>query len=526
MAEEQQPAATVEEEKRRSRSARAARKRAEENAADGAGEDGDEEPEKPKLTLDVKVEKTGSCKRHIAVSIAKDDIDRYFEDKFSDMMPEAKVPGFRPGRAPRKLVESRFRNEVREQVKASLLMDSLAQINDEHSMAAISEPEFDLDAVEVPDDGPMVFEFDLEVRPEFDLPNWKGLNVNRPSYPITEQDVQKRVREILVDSSTVAPYDGPAERGDYLTCNFTFRLDGEVIAQVKDEEVCLRAVLSLRDGNVDKFGELLDGAKAGETRSGKAKISAHAPDESRRGKEVDVDIEVLDVKRMEHPELTPDLLKDLGDFESEEAFRDGIRKELQRRLEYHQKQSARQQITQALIKDANWDLPQEMLKRQAQRELERAVLELRRAGFTETDVKAHANRLRQDSLATTAKALKEHFILERIAEEEEIEATDGEYDTEVLYIALQSGQSPRKVRARLEKQGLMDVLRNQIVERKVIDMVLLEATYKDVPFAPETRPDTEAIDHSAGGGDRGDEIPQAKKADAGELPGADSSRES
>ena len=94
----------------------------------------------------------------------------------AELVPEAQVPGFRAGRAPRKFVEHRFRKEVKDQVKSNLLMDSMAQVSDDQKLAAISEPDIDLAAVEVPDDGPMTFEFDIEVRPDFEMPNWKGLD--------------------------------------------------------------------------------------------------------------------------------------------------------------------------------------------------------------------------------------------------------------------------------------------------------------------------------------------------------------
>ena len=117
------------------------------------------------------------------------------------------------------------------------------------------------------------------------------------------------------------------------------------------------------------------------------------------------------------------------------------------------------------------------------------------------------NTLRQNSEDTTAKALKEHFILERIAEDEDIEASDEDYQMEVAQMAMQSGDSPRGVMARIEKQGLMDALRNQIVERKAIDCIKEAATFKDVPYNPK-KAATYAIDFAIGG--RDSEVPEAK----------------
>ena len=120
-------------------------------------------------------------------------------------MPTAAVPGFRPGRAPRKLVEHRFHKDVDEQVKGSLLMDSMTQVSEEQHFAAISEPDFDLDAVEIPGEGPMTFEFDIEVRPEFDLPEWKGLLVQRPVREFDDRDIDRRLQEILAPHGELVP---------------------------------------------------------------------------------------------------------------------------------------------------------------------------------------------------------------------------------------------------------------------------------------------------------------------------------
>jgi trigger factor len=221
---------------------------------------------------------------------------------------------------------------------------------------------------------------------------------------------------------------------------------------------------------------------------------------------------VLDVKKLELPELTAHFLEELGGFKSEDELRKALREELHRQLEYQQQQRARHQITQALVASANWELPPELLKRQARRELERAVLELRRSGFNDDQIRAHENELRQNNMVSTARALKEHFILERIAEEEKIEDQPQDYENEIRLIASQSGESVRRVRAQLERRGLLDILRNQIIERKTIALVLQHAKFKDVPFKPESL-ETEAIDESAGGGEEAEEdIPEAKHA--------------
>jgi trigger factor len=425
-------------------------------------------------------------------------VERYIGNAFNELVPKAEVPGFRQGRAPRKLVEVRFRKEVADQIKSSLLVDSMTQMSEDNQLTPISEPDFDPASIVVPDDGPMTFEFDIEVRPEFDMPQWKGLAIERPVREFGEADVDAELQKILARHGKLIPHDGPAKPGDYIVANVTFKDGDETVSELKEQTICLRPALSFRDGRVESFDKLMKGVKAGDTKTGEANLSEDAPNEALRGKTIKAEFEVLEVKKLELPEMTAAFLEEMGGFASEEELRKAIGENLDRRLKYEQQQRARQQILASLTVAADWDLPPSLLKRQASRELERSILELRRSGFSDDEIRGHINEISQNSKAATAKSLKEHFILERIAEEEKIEDTAEDYETEVDLIASQSGQSPRRVRAQLEKRGLMDALRNQIIERKAIELILASAKFKDVPYKMEAQ-EAEALDEAAGG---------------------------
>src|SRR3972149_5250689 len=235
------------------------------------------EEEKVRLNLGVDIQNRSTCERHVTVTIPREDIDRYFNKEYSDLMPTAQIPGFRPGRAPRKLVEARFRKDVTDKVKSQLLMDSLAQIHDEQNIAAISEPDLDLEAVEVPHEGPLTFEFNLEVRPEFTLPKWKGMKLEKPVREITDADVDKALHNLLANRGRLVPVDRPAEPGDYITVNLTFKDGDQVLSTAAEEVIRIRPVLSFRDGKIVNFDKLLTGVRAGETRQGEAQAAPDAP---------------------------------------------------------------------------------------------------------------------------------------------------------------------------------------------------------------------------------------------------------
>jgi trigger factor len=296
--------------------------------------------------------------------------------------------------------------------------------------------------------------------------------------------------------------------GDFLDLRLVFRHDGRVISELEESPIRLRAVLSFRDANLEGFDKLMQGAEAGEKRSARITLSEEAETKELRGEEVDVEIEVRDVKQIRLPELTREFLELLGNFENEGEFRSAVRAALERQLEYRQNQTIRQQIANLLTESAGWALPPELLQRQAERELQRAIMELRSSGFSDEQIRAHANTLRQDSRKATARALKEHFILERIAEDQGIEPDDQDYTMEISLMAHQSNESPRSIRARIEKRGLMDALRNQIVERKTIELIKSHARFKDTPLKlAEER--TSAVDFAIGGA-RVTDIPEAK----------------
>ena len=462
----------------------------------------------PKLHLDVKIDTRSACERHITVTIDREDIDLYFDKEFSDLMPAAQVPGFRPGHAPRKLVEQRFRKDVAERVKANLLMDSLAQIHDEQDLSAISEPDVDLDAVEIPDEGPLTFEFDLEVRPSFELPKWKGLAIDKPTREFDKEDIDRTLTKLLANRGRLVPHDGAAELGDYVTTNLTFKQGDKVLSSANEEIIRLRPTLSFRDGKIENFAQSMTGIRAGETRELEAQLTEDAPNVALRGQKLTAVFNVLEVKKLDLPELNAELLDELGGFELEADLRDAIQDTLKRRLEYKQRQEAREQITAALIVAADWELPPDMLRRQSQRELQRAILELRSAGFPDDEILAHENVLRQNSAASTARALKEHFILERIAEDEGIDADEADYDSEIALIAHQSEESPRRVRARLEKAGAMDVLPQPDHRAQGGRPDSGNAQFHEVPYETEAD-DVAALELTAGGGDDSD-IPEAK----------------
>jgi trigger factor len=447
---------------------------------------GEEEPTKLKQTVDMR--DIGPCKKHIKVTIDRDDIDRLLNKKYSKLVTDAHVPGFRPGKAPRKMIERRFRKDVTNEVRGELLMQSLEQLADEQDVAPLSSPNIDPTKIEIPEKGPLVYEFEVEVRPQFDLPNYKGLHLKKPVRTFSEADVEQEERRILAPYGSLVPKEeGDAQIGDYLIADMTTRLGDRLLSTHKEITIRIDPRLALKDGVADRFGERVKGAKAGDTRKFDIRLLDGVADATLRGQTVEATLEIKDVKKQRLPELTTEFLHQFG-VHTAEQLRERIRVLLKRRLEYAQRQAARQQVLGQITAASAWELPQELLQRQARSAMNRRAMEMQSAGMPEEEIRGRLRLLQQDVLRTTELELKEHFVLQKIAEVEKLDIDEDDLDDEIERMAVQNDESPRRVRARLEKEDLMEALATEIIERKALDLILNSAEYEEVPMDREEGP--------------------------------------
>ncbi|MFO0938396.1 MAG: trigger factor [Gemmataceae bacterium] len=438
-----------------------------------------------KLPQTVEIRDVGPCKKHVKVTIEESAIKARFDEKFSDLVLKATgvVPGFRPGKAPRKIVEKRYKKEVAADIKQELLMASLEQLAEEQAISPLSPPELDPLSLNVPETGPFIYEFDIEVRPEFDLPSYKGLTIRRPQHTFTEQDVAKTAKRMLEPLGKVEAKTDPVAIDDLITADVAISREGKEINKLTDTRFKIEKRLALDDGVCENFGDKLSGAKVGDTRTVEITLSQAVGNPELKGAVVQAAFTVKEIKKIVLPEMN-EVVFDAYGVRSADQFDELVRSRLDRQLEYQQRQTARAQVLEKLAKDANWELPQDMLQRQARRTLSRRVMEMRESGMTDAQIRGRSRVLENDAIKSTAAALKEHFVLQKIAEVEKIEIEDADIEAEIDAIAERTGESYRKVRARLEKDDLIEALATELLERKALDLVLESATYEDYEFNP------------------------------------------
>jgi trigger factor len=450
------------------------------------------------LSLGIVIEDTGPCKKHVRITVPRSDIDHIYDDEVGQMVSKAEIPGFRVGHVPRKLVEKRLRSELDDTVKRRLLMDSLEQISDRDDLEPISQPELDIDDLDIPEEGDFEYEFDVEVRPEFDLPDYAGLKIRRPVKETTDADIDVFLERYLSQYGELESCEGGAEANDAVSLSMEFTHNGESLHKVSSATVSVRPALQFSDAELTAFDELMLGASVGDTREADITVSKEAESIELRGETVHAVFNVLEVSRLKLPEMNSDLLNRIG-VESEEELRKEIHDMLDRQTLYQQRQAVREQVTEKITEAADWELPESLVLDQVENALRREILEMQQAGFTTQQIQARQNELRQQAVSSTRMALKEHFVLDKIAIEENIEVTPAEIDAEITMMAMQRGESPRRVRARLLKSGMAENLDAQIRERKAVDVILERAEFED--YEPEQVDESRvsAVPHSVCG---------------------------
>ena len=193
-----------------------------------------------KLQQAVEIRDVGPCKKHVKVTVDRGEIDKQFDRRFTELVfsDQPQVRGFRPGKAPRKMIEKQYYDSVAEEIKTQVLMASLEQLAEEEKISPLSPPELDPNAIVVPKEGPFIYEFEIEVRPEFDLPTYKGLKLRRPTHTFTDAEVAKEQKRILEPYGQIVPKD-PAvvALGDTITADVVITFGDKELNTISEARV-------------------------------------------------------------------------------------------------------------------------------------------------------------------------------------------------------------------------------------------------------------------------------------------------
>lgn len=436
----------------------------------------------------VTVEDAGTLKKKVVVTIPREKIDAKRNEMFGELSSSAQVPGFRVGRAPRRLIEKRFGKDVAQDVRNALLGEALGEAIEETKLKTLGEPDLDLEKIELPEAGDLTFSFEVEVEPEFDLPDVKGIEVTKEIFDVTSEKIDEYIQNLREGRARYEKTDEAARQGDGVLA--AVRITGEDVAW-DNPRVPLRVAPGVIEGlPLVDLAEKLAGKKVGEAVTLSAKAAETHPNEAWRGKDLTIDLTIHEVQRRIVPELNEEFALACG-FASVEEFRAFVSDRLKARVEHEIQRSLRGQICQYLLDKTSFELPEGVVKRQTYRTLQRHYIDLLQAGVPREKIDENLAVLQASAAEKARQDLKLSFILSRIAEERKVEVTEEEINARVAQMARSQGRRPERLRQELAADGSLEQVGLAIRDEKTLDLLLAEAKIVE-KTSEEIRADAEA----------------------------------
>jgi trigger factor len=435
----------------------------------------------------IRVEDAGPATKKVHVEIPLERIASKLEESYKELRSQAAIPGFRPGHAPQKLIEKRFSQDIKDQVRRQLISESYEQAVEKNKLQVIGEPVFDNpELITLPEEGPLSYSFEVEVQPDITIPDLKGLKIKRPKIEVTDENVQQAMTNLREQQGTLVPVeDRGVENKDYLIADVHVKHDGKEVGHQHDAQIVSRPG-RLAGIEVDDLDEQVKGLKSGETRT----IRATAPDnhaaEPIRGKEVEIEIALKDIKKLEPVEVNQEFLDSLG-FQDEQELLDALREQMVERIEYDVQQAMREQVNKHLLENVNIELPSKLSQRQEQRIVQRRAVDLMMRGVPKEQIQGSLDRLQSGAKDEAIRELKLFFILQKIANEHNVDVDEGELNGRIAMLAAQRGARPEKLKQEMSKDGTLANLYIQMREQKAIDAIIETAEIEDVDIAAEKK---------------------------------------
>ena len=406
-------------------------------------------------------------------------------DRISDEYGKAaKIPGFRPGHAPRSVVRTRYKNEIRTDVLRELLPNAVNDAIGEHSLDAIGEPNVELDnteALEHLGDAPITVKVGVEVLPEIKVNNYKGLDAERRLRPVTEEDIDKTIDNLRDASASLLPVeDRAAELGDTVTINAR----GNFVVDPEEEEIKVDDVEVVLGGPgvQQEFTDNLLGVRAEDQKSFVVDYPADFSSPSLAGKQVKYEVEVTAVRRKELAEVDDEWVKSLGyDFDVA-TLRSNIREDLEMRLKFDADRQMRDALIRKLIDAHPFEVPQSLVEQQTETRLQSVVREMIGRGVDPRHPEMKWEEAREELKVQAEDDVRASVLLEQIALAENIAVSNEEVEAEIEAMASASGQPIEQVRAALTKHGGERSIAHRLRSRKALDLLVEHANITEAEW--------------------------------------------
>lgn len=429
----------------------------------------------------VEVSDLGPCRKKLRIEIPRETVDEHLENQMGTLAAEAELPGFRRGRAPRRLIEKRFGQAVKQQTKEQLVATAYSKAVEEHKLRVLGNPTSEQIAnLEVESGKPLVVEIEVEVPPQFDLPSLEGIAVKKPTMTVSDDMVAKELEKFCIQEGTLEERQAP-EPGDYITGHAKlegsngktyFESEGIVVQCPKEAKGMIVGLV------VEDFQKQLGLPKPGEVVTIKAKGPENHENEELRGMDLKVTYTPARADRI-IPAKAEDIAARFG-MTGVDQLKAEVRSRLEQRVLVEQMTVLRQQVAKHLGDAVKMELPERFTGAQAARNLERRRLELMYRGVDPQQIEEHLAELRTASARAAQNDLKTLFILDKAAEQLGIRVNEQEVNGRIAQIAMERNERPERLRQQLIQSNQIQGIFMQIREHKTLDAIIQKAAVTDI----------------------------------------------
>jgi trigger factor len=414
-----------------------------------------------------------TCRRELDLEIPATEVQKAIERVAREFARVARVPGFRPGKAPIPLIRRRFADDIKGEVLQSLLPEQIDKAVKDQKLIPITQPQ--VDHVDYAEDRPLKFRASFEVLPEFELGAYKGVQVEVEKAQVSDADVDKTIETMRERAATfVALEDRALESGDYAQLKLVGTPIGGGEPLMADNVLCNIGA----EETLEAFTQNLVGAKPGEQRRFEVEYPADYPDKKLAGKKYAYSADVVAVKQKKLPELNDEFAKDVSDVKTLDELRAKVRQELEKEIDQRHSAAVSDAVLAKIVAAHDFPVPEALVENQMDVRLERAVRALAAQGVDPRAVNVDWVAMRRRQHPRAIEDVKAELLLDRIATAENIEATDEETDGEIARIAERSGESVPAIRASLTKQGALDRMKSKLRSEKTLEWLQKNAEIK------------------------------------------------
>jgi trigger factor len=429
----------------------------------------------------VTIEESGPCKKKVSVEIPEETIKEALGEQYEELRRDAVVPGFRKGRAPLRLLEKRFGTDVRTQVKLKLLAEASEAAVKDNELDKLGEPDIDHEKIELPDSGPMKFDFEVEVRPEFKLPELEGIKVDKTKIETTDEQLDEEILAMRKRAGIWTPKEeGKVEPDDQVIADAVLIVEGAAEHEKHDNiEIFARKNGFVGGVPVENLDEVLAGAAQGDEKKTSVEVPSTFFNEEYRGKKVDVEITIKEIKELEPAELNEEFFNRFS-VDNEDELRERIREVRSSSAEREVRQSMNEQIYKYLLDNTKLELPADIVADQSTRLLQRQYTNMLMQGMQREQIDQQMETLRASSEEQAKEQLKLFFIMDNIAEKFDVSVSEEEINGHIAQVAASRGRRPEKMREELVRDGSLAQFTLQIREQKCIEKILEKAKITEV----------------------------------------------